>query len=281
MAAVSTDKPDEDEKKEPETVHKKSVQVLWDFDWSLINGNSDFYVHRKLYGKENYDKKIYAELDKEAESKGVTVFTDLMDQYCWPKLFNDFKLTKETFIKHLVDIDIFPSNLHIIRTLGADSESVQQFVISDANTVLIEEILNHHKLSPFIPSEQIYTNPGWWDEETGIIRCKRYHMDPHKCELKRPCSVNICKGKILTEEIFKKDKESDDLIRIYIGDGGGDYCPLRFLGENDYVFCRRGKSLERRIKKDDGIKLNCTVMKWSDGKELLQCFKSALPFAKL
>ena len=188
-------------------------------------------------------------------------------------------MTKETFTKHLVDIDIFPENLHIIRSLGADLKSNEQYIISDANTVLIETILEHHNLSQIIPSESIKTNPGWWDEESGIIRCKRYHPEDHKCKLGH-CSINICKGKILVEEMMKDREDSDDLIRIYIGDGGGDYCPLRFLNENDFVFCRNGKSLERRIKKEDGIELKCTVMMWNDGKQLLKCFKSALPHVK-
>merc|ERR1740123_1871985 len=256
------------------------IAVLWDFDWSLINENSDFYVMRKLYGKEKYDQQIYKELKAEAKEVGVTVFTDIMDQFAWPKLFNDFKLNKQSFAKHLCDIPIFDENLKIIRTLGNKkyANMTTQFVISDANTVLIESVLAHHNIFPdIISSQQIYTNPGWYDEKSGLLRCRRYHSkeNPHGSLLN--CSLNMCKGKILNEEIMKDlatKTKIDSLMRIYIGDGSGDYCPITKLNQNDFAFVRKGFSLEKRI--DDKVK--CTVMKWEDGEQLLDCFKKALPF---
>eukprot|EP01084_Bolivina_argentea_P198619 340063_1 len=243
----------EEEKKQPSVQNKdgKSIMVLWDFDWSLINGNSDFYVMRKLYGgKQEYDRKIYRELDAKAASEGVTVFTNIMDKYAWPRLFHDHKLTKESFAKHLCSIPVFPSNVHIIKTLGNDSYKgmVEQYVVSDANTVLIEDILAHHKLWPnIIPSNKIYTNPGWYDEKTGIMRCKRYHTEdnPHNCPLDKE-SLNICKGKILEEEIMKDKKNPSDIVRIFIGDGWGDYCPITRFNQNDFAFVRKGKSLGKK-----------------------------------
>eukprot|EP01083_Nonionella_stella_P139664 426513_1 len=273
---------DEEKQENKSQNGNKSVMVLWDFDWSLVNGNSDFYVMTKLWGEKEYKSKIYRQLRKDATAAGVTVFTDVMDQYCWPKLFNTHKLNKESFTKLICDIPIFPSNLHVIKTLGNDKYKAitEQYVVSDANSLLIETILQHHDIYPeIIPSDKIYTHPGWFDEESGSIRCKRYHTaeEPHGCPLND--SPQICKGKILTEEIMKKyQKDPKNLIRIYIGDGSGDYCPILRFGANDFAFCRTGKSLERRINQTKELK--CTVLKWKDGKELLECFKQALPFVE-
>eukprot|EP01084_Bolivina_argentea_P016378 30654_1 len=283
MLASKEKEETKEEQKQPEINNDNKIMVLWDFDWSLINENSDFYVMRKLFGEEEYDYKIYPKLDQDAAAIGVTIFTDIMDQFCWPKLWNDFKLNKQSFAKYICDIPIYPSNLHVIKTLGNEKykNDIEQYVVSDANTVLIETILQHHKIFPnIIPSNQIYTNPGWYDEKTGIMRCKPYHTkdNPHNCELDKR-SLNICKGKILNEEIMKN--KNKNIIKIYIGDGGGDFCPITYFNENDFVFVRKYpklRGLEKKIAKHNKIKLQCKIMQWKDGKELLNCFKSALPF---
>jgi len=275
---------------------KKNIIVCWDFDWSLVNENSDYFVHEKLYGGE-YTNKMYPELREKAHEEGTTVFTDFMDEIGWPKIFNEFKLNAKSFGLLVSDIPIFKENLEIVNTInkhsndngsGTNRFNINQYIISNANQVLIDIILKKNDLNGNVfKSDQIFTNPGWFDEKSGILRCQRYHntiigdkkvINKHECDI---CAANLCKGKVLTEEVLIRHNKpfTHDNIIIYIGDGGNDFCPSSKLTQNDYVFVRQFsecKGLEAKIKVD-GDKLKCNVLKWKDGAELLNNFKTVLP----
>lgn len=277
---------------------KNNIIVCWDFDWSLINENSDYYVHQKLYGKNEYTLKLYPELREKASCEGINVFTDFMDKYGWPKIFKEFNLNSKSFSLLVSDIPIFKENLKILNTInkycnnnndGIRNFDINQYIISNANQVLIDIILKKNNLNGNVfKSDQIFTNPGWYDNKTGILRCRRYHnfkiskniinINPHSCNI---CAANLCKGKVLNEQVLIRHNKpyTHNNIIIYIGDGGNDFCPISKLTKNDYVFCRQFKQcrgLEEKIK-NQGDKLKCNVLKWKDGNQLLQNFKKVLP----
>ncbi|CAO2841583.1 unnamed protein product [Amaranthus hypochondriacus] len=54
---------------------------------------------------------------------------------------------------------------------------------------------------------------------------------------------------------------------IYVGDGGGDYCPTLNLGENDHVMPRKKYTLWRRIIGNPS-QVKAVVHDWSDAEEL-------------
>eukprot|EP01083_Nonionella_stella_P240621 841043_1 len=270
---------------------KKNIIVCWDFDWSLVNQNSDYYVHEKLFGKDEA-KSVHLKLRAKAASEGVTVFTDFMDQYGWPHMFNQFNLNPNSFADQVSDLPIFKENLQILNTInkyanansnGTSSVNINQYIISNANSVLIDIILKKNNLHGNVFKwDQIFTNPGWFDKTTGILRCQRYHnvddvFNCHQCDL---CAVNLCKGKVLKEEVLPRHDQSfryENTI-IYIGDGGNDFCPVRTLGESDYAFVRQFdecQGLEKKVEADKD-KVKCNVMKWKDGKALLNNFRQVL-----
>merc|ERR1712151_981330 len=89
--------------------------------------------------------------------------------------------------------------------------------------------------------------------EKGRLHVSPYHEgEPHKCSL---CPANLCKGGVLEQlrQSFKPTRV------IYVGDGGGDFCPSCDLQVGDYVLCRAPPSppltsfgLHRRIEKSRG-----------------------------
>ncbi|ETO09709.1 hypothetical protein RFI_27666 [Reticulomyxa filosa] len=94
---------------------KKRTLVLWDFDWSLINENSDYYPFHKLLGDKFKEKnKEWAAFRK--KNSGMS-FVEFQDQIAWKYLFEEPSVTKEAFVQVLHNIPIFPENVHIIRTL--------------------------------------------------------------------------------------------------------------------------------------------------------------------
>lgn len=282
-------------KEEEQKELQKNIIVCWDFDWSLINENSDYFVQEKLYGSE-YTTKIYPSLREKAFEEGTKVFTDFMNNVSWPKIFNEFNLNSKSFGLLLSDIPIFKENLHIVNNInkysnnnnsGTNRFNINQYIISNSNQVLIDIILKKNNLNGNVfKNDQIFTNPGWFDIKSGILRCDRYHnriingkiINKHECNI---CAKNLCKGKILSEEILIRHNKpyTHKNVIIYIGDGGNDFCPSTKLTENDYVFVRQfseSKGLEEKLK-IDGHKLKCNILKWKNGADLLNNFKTVLP----
>jgi len=292
-----------DDEQEDKDKKPLNVIVCWDFDWSLINENSDHYVQQKLYGETKYKTELLPALKTEANSEGVHVFTDYQDQYGWPMVFTDFQLDATSFARHLSEIPVFAENVHIVKTMDNHSKHhnnngicrlrINQYIVSNANDVLIDVILKKHELNGSVfKSDQIFTNPGWYDSRTGMLRCERYHnvelMDgdtqskkvahAHDCDL---CHANLCKGKVLREEVMPRHGRlhSYDNVVVYVGDGENDFCPVSMLKQGDYAFVRQFdqvSGLEAKVK-ENGDRLKCNIMTWRNGEELLQNFKKVLP----
>jgi len=155
---------------------KKNVIVCWDFDWSLINQNSDYYAQEKLYGADEYTTNIFPKLRETASAEGTVVFVDFMDKYGWPKIFNEFDLTSKSFDDLISDIPIFEENVKIVNTIykhsklnndGKSTHNVNQYIISNSNQVLIDVILSKNKLNGTVfKTDQIFTNSGWYDDKS-------------------------------------------------------------------------------------------------------------------
>jgi len=285
-----------------EECKRQNFIVCWDFDWSLINENSDHYVQQKLYGETKYKTGLLPTLQEKASKEGVHVFTDYQDKYGWPTVFNNFRLNATSFGELLSDIPVFPENVHIVKTINQHCENntdgqskfkINQYIVSNANDVLIDVILKKHELNGSVfKSDQIFTNPGWYDSRTGMLRCERYHnvelMDgdtqskkvahAHDCDL---CHANLCKGKVLREEVMPRHGRlhSYDNVVVYVGDGENDFCPVSMLKQGDYAFVRQFdqvSGLEAKVK-ENGDRLKCNIMTWRNGEELLQNFKKVLP----
>eukprot|EP01083_Nonionella_stella_P260644 888415_1 len=124
----------------PSPFRKKNIIVCWDFDWSLVNQNSDYYAQEKLYGSEKYTLDVFPQLREKAAHEGTTVFTDFMDKYGWPKIFNEFNLNDKSFSDLICDIPIFKENLRILKTINKNSLNnnngkspfnINQYIISN------------------------------------------------------------------------------------------------------------------------------------------------------
>jgi len=120
----------------------------------------------------------------------------------------------------------------------------------------------------------IITNPAEWREDGLLVVRRRIDPNgpPHGCPY--GCGPNLCKGTEL--EAFLKERGHFDQI-VYVGDGSNDFCPILRLEEGDYVFVRRGMSLEKRIDEDGNkLGLRCQVRYWRGAWECEKLFQSAL-----
>ncbi|GKC91202.1 thiamine phosphate phosphatase-like protein, partial [Tanacetum coccineum] len=119
-------------------------------------------------------------------------------------------------------------------------------VLSDANQFFIETILKKHRVYDCF--SKIITSPTVVDKEDRL-RIFPYHgseVPPHGCDL---CPPNLCKGIVVKQMQDSTSEDVKKLVIIYIGDGGGDFCPTLKLRKEDHVMPRKDFPLHNLILK--------------------------------
>ena len=142
-----------------------------------------------------------------------------------PYVFKNYNLNKNKMDKVLAKIPIFDEVFTIQQNIDEynklnDEYKIIQYIVSNSNTYLIESILESRNiLNKTILQKNIYTNPGWIDNKTGILRCKGYNtsVNPHGC--KRGCAINLCKRDVIFNRILKLHSNDNIKSKIYVGDG--------------------------------------------------------------
>lgn len=124
--------------------------VVWDFDWSMINENSDTYV------VEHSNAEVYARM---RSLRASMPWTALMDS-SFAELHR-VGVTRPAIEALLARIPVFDEVPVLIRELAA--AGVRQWIVSDANTELIRIILESHGLADCF--ETVVTNPAVWTED--------------------------------------------------------------------------------------------------------------------
>lgn len=224
------------------------VVVVFDFDRTIIDGDSDNWVVTRM---------------------GLTpLFDQLFQTMPWNSLMNKMMEVLHLQGKTIEDIreclKQMPLHPHIISAIkSAYSMGCELRIVSDANKFFIETILRQHQLLGCFT--EIITNPTHINNE-GRLRIVPYHdfrLSPHGCAL---CPSNMCKGMIL-ERIQASAEENRKNIYIYLGDGGGDYCPTLKLRGDDHVMPRNKFPLSERIQSTPSL-IKAKVHEWSNGEEL-------------
>jgi pyridoxal phosphate phosphatase PHOSPHO2 len=184
------------------------VLVVFDFDWSLINEDSDLFVFKELH------PELLREMlaSRDADAPWIPFMDDLFRQLAADKPHVGERGIREA----LARVPIHPRMLDAIKLAGSQPNAVV-VIVSGGNTVLIESVLEHHQLMPYV--HQVVANPAMF-EHPERLRVRPYHdaATPHGCSL---CPPNMCKGVILDQ--IRRDNASDRIL--YVGDGTGDYCP--------------------------------------------------------
>ncbi|MCO5554934.1 hypothetical protein L7F22_008473 [Adiantum nelumboides] len=228
---------------------KAGSLLIFDFDHSLIDCNSDPWVVDHLGASQ-----LMLSLRPLIPS-----WTHLMD-----RMMEELAASGRTvhdIEDALRQIPVHPAMIKSIK--AAHSWGWEAQIISDANSFFIQTILTAHDLDSYF--SEIHTNQAQVDER-GVLRIGPYQRPPpHKCPL---CPPNMCKGAIL--DSVRAASQLPRQRTIYIGDGGGDYCPSVRLREADHVLAREGFPLLRLIEKNPGA-VKATVHKWSTALDVERC----------
>ncbi|KAK8547236.1 hypothetical protein V6N13_097952 [Hibiscus sabdariffa] len=225
-----------------------AIVVVFDFDRTLIDGDSDRWVVTDMGLSD-----VFHQL------RSTLPWNSLMDRMM--KELHSRGKTAEDIAECLKKTPLNPRTAAAIKSahaLGCDL-----IILSDANQFFIEKILEHHGLCGCF--SKIYTNPTFVDEE-GRLRIFPYRdstLSPHGCCL---CPTNLCKGLVL-DEIRASATERGRQSFIYLGDGSGDYCPTLKLRDGDYVMPRKNYPLWNHIL-SDRASVKAEIHEWSNGEEL-------------
>eukprot|EP00644_Phytophthora_capsici_P014070 jgi/Phyca11/503178/fgenesh2_kg.PHYCAscaffold_3_\ len=173
----------------------------------------------------------------------------------------------------VANVPIQPHMLDALR-LAAEQYSANVKIVSDANSVYIESMLEHYGLIQDV--SEVITNPASFEtQENGRsrLRVRPYHGEagePHGCEW---CPTNMCKGRIV--EILRNAYPYASVL--YVGDGSGDFCAATRLTKNDIVFSRadeaggRSYGLQKRIDSNSKL-VEAAVVPWSTGDDIYRLF---------
>ncbi|KAI8390828.1 phosphatase phospho-type [Radiomyces spectabilis] len=227
--------------------------AVFDFDWSLIEEDSDYWTIQNLSPVQWEKVKTLAGMQ----------WTDLMDLSV--KEIQDQGVTKDQFMAVLEKIPFTTAMLNTLKVLH--SHHTRVLILSDANTFYIDTILRAYGVRDLV--SDIITNPAYTDEKHRF-RIQRHipaSDPPHQCP--NSCAVNICKG----QELDKYIATHGPFERVmYVGDGKNDYCPSTRLRETDRLFARSGKSLSAMLKNDPeaAAKIKSNITFWETSEVVLK-----------
>ncbi|KAG0366309.1 phosphatase phospho-type [Gamsiella multidivaricata] len=223
---------------------------VFDFDWTLIDADSDNWVF------ENLSKELY---QQQLDAVGKVQWTDLQ-QRLLGELF-DRGVFRGDIERTLSQIPFAPEMIEALRLMK--SQGAELYILSDANTVYIETVLKAYNIDQLFT--KVITNPAAFDERgrLDVIRFHGLDKEPHNCPL--PCQPNLCKGREIQKLI---DAQSWKQV-IYMGDSTNDFCPSTRLQSKDVVLARRGLLLEKEIKENPQL-VKTHVMYWNDARDVLE-----------
>ncbi|KAG6504361.1 inorganic pyrophosphatase 2-like [Zingiber officinale] len=225
-----------------------AVVVVFDFDKTIIDCDSDNWVIDELGGTQRFDQLLE-----------TLPWNTAMDTIM--REFHAQGRTIEEIAERLKNAPLPAETVAAIKS--AYSFGCDLRIVSDANRFFIETILKHHGLTGYF--SEINTNPGYVDEE-GRLRIFPYHdfsSSSHGCSL---CPPNMCKSKIV-ERIQASTALAEGKKRIvYLGDGKGDYCPSLRLGAQDFVMPRKNFPLWELVAENPHA-LRAEIHEWSDAEE--------------
>ncbi|QRW21446.1 2,3-diketo-5-methylthio-1-phosphopentane phosphatase [Rhizoctonia solani] len=215
----------------------KSQLVVYDFDWSMVDQDTDRYVLEVL------SPKLRRKLE---DDHGKTEWTDLLAGVMHD--LHDEGATREQIEHALITLPYHPAMIRGVKALKAANSPKTTFLY-------------------------IVTNKAEWHGDRLDIRRHIGPDDPpHGCTV--GCSPNLCKGSELTSFLARCGETYDRIM--YVGDGSNDFCPSVRLSENDVVLCRRDRALERRIKGAPEGQLKATVKYWEGAWEIEEYFNSLI-----
>lgn len=230
---------------------KKRIAVVFDYDFTLIDCNSDTYVFEKLWPSR-------PEVVQELYTNEFKQWTLSMDKAFELYYQHDPEASHEKILSTVAEVPVQEKMLDAIRNCH---QFADLFIVSDANTDFINAFLEKQGIDHIFT--RVISNKPTKHGRFGVAPFYDFQtQEPHGCSV--TCPPNMCKGKIIEEEL----RLLQDYERVvYLGDGGGDYCPCNRLRETDFALVRTGFPLAQHIEANP---IAANVNMWQSGDDVYQ-----------
>jgi len=234
----------------------KKLLMVFDFDWSLVDGETDHWGPEVLAPKER---------QRMEDLRESTQWTDLVADTMMR--MHKQGITREQIEQAQKILPFHPAMKRAVRNLKQRyGDRVTFLCLSNSNEFFINTILEHHGMQDIF--DQIITNPAHFDNNGTLIIKRR--IDPsgpqHSCSI--GCSPNMCKGEELTKFLEQRNGIAAFTKVVYTGDGENDFCPILRLRPQDVTFVRTHRGLEARVNKEGSKRgLRCSIRKWGEAWE--------------
>ncbi|EKX53136.1 hypothetical protein GUITHDRAFT_150535 [Guillardia theta CCMP2712] len=223
--------------------------VVFDFDWTMIECNSDTEVVFKFCADKEISKK------RLQEAAATRSWTRGMDEEL--KAISELDVKSKDIQDFLATIPIEAELLRFVEE--AAQAGIDLRVLSDANSFFIEGVLQSKGLLGCF--SRIVTNPVTLQGERIVV--SPFHQDEHPEGSSSP--PNLCKGRVMKDWISEREWHSV----VYCGDGEGDYEGVNALPKEGTALVRKDWGLHRRLVRaeEEGIAVPRVVV-WEDQRDL-------------
>jgi pyridoxal phosphate phosphatase PHOSPHO2 len=277
---------------------------VWDFDWTIVDCNSDEYVPAQFLGSKETERRLRRYVGMRGPTGWHECVSDLVNECA-----DECGLSP-------CDVHAAAARMpHLADVRGAIDDvrgraSCGQAIISDGNDYFIGAFLGANKMEGHF-THGVETNAGRWESRgrtdgASTARDGRRFVVVHQSSKygghnNAMCPPNLCKTQVLLDVLSRTAGMTTRGRRprvVYVGDGSNDACPaLNVLDERDVLLARAGrmtrdpnsrsggqpdeggagaptgddfgilKAIERRTRGGGGTP-RCRVCSWNSGRQL-------------
>jgi 2,3-diketo-5-methylthio-1-phosphopentane phosphatase len=238
----------------------KKILVIFDLDNTILCETTDY--------------KVFSLLNEEKLKEAHSPYNNWAHHM--QKIYLSMKkdsITIEEIKKIVQSIPLTEGFSEIFEFISQNKNKFETLIVSGANTLYIQWIIDCHKLHNII--DGFYSN---FAEPHDDLLIKIVPNHSHDCKI---CEVDQaqCKKKVLNE--YFKNKNIDYLKEysniLYVGDGENDYCPSTLLEPDNYLFPRQDYALHNMLVEENiERKLKCNIHPWINGLSVLEVIKKLL-----
>lgn len=237
---------------------KKNL-LIFDFDETLVDQDSEYEVANMTLSKEEYHKIV--EMDK----------IDYYDTFNYFfKRIKEMGLTLQDYNKKLEQLELSPKMKELFAYLRENKSKYEMIILSGDIDYSIKYVLKYHGFLDLFDDFILNRCEVQGDNAEKLIFVPRDQF-PHDCNL---CISSQCKGLELKKYLEKNSRKKYDKI-IFVCDGGNDFCPSKkILGKGDIVFPRVDHGLYKKLfEKNLKNELVCDVYPWKSADEIISKLK--------
>jgi 2,3-diketo-5-methylthio-1-phosphopentane phosphatase len=238
---------------------EKKYLLIFDFDETIIDQDSEEELLKNIFSKEEYDK-INKDLVNMEFFEGFNYYFKRMKQL--GKTLNDLNGILEK-------IQLSPKMEELFDYLRKNKSKYEIIICSNAIDYEIKYILKYKGIldlfDGFICTKAIIQN-----EKSDTLLLIPKNQFPHTCD---KCPPSQCKGFELRKYIEKSEKQFEKII--FVCDGSNDFCPSKnTLKKGDIAFPRKDHSLYKKLFQEKlRDQLVCEVYPWKNAEEIISKLK--------